>query len=67
MSAVHRATGKTYAVKMIHRSKFRAKGPTAERMFIREITILKNLQHPNICQLHEEFYDEEAIRASVLA
>ena len=63
MSAISRETGKKFAVKMIHRSKFRLKGEESLKMFMREISILESLHHPNICELTEVFEDEAAIRA----
>jgi len=49
--AVHKATGKKYAVKMINKADV---GNDMESID-REITILKNLNHPNIVLLKETF------------
>lgn len=64
MKAVCRATGKLYAVKMIQESRHvRHPGENQNQnsrrcLFEREISILENLDHPNICKLKEVFYEE---------
>jgi ser/thr/tyr protein kinase RAD53 len=65
MKAISRATGKWYAVKMIHDKSVRSPGeqyhgPNSKRAsFAREISIMENLKHPNICELKEVFYQED--------
>lgn len=65
MKAISRATGKWYAVKMIHDKSVRSpgeqhSGPGSRRTaFAREISIMENLKHPNICELKEVFYQED--------
>lgn len=62
MNAVHRETGKKYAVKIIHLNRYRySSDPEALEKFNREIEILSSLNHPNICQLIEYFRDEATI------
>ncbi|THH00325.1 hypothetical protein EW145_g7096, partial [Phellinidium pouzarii] len=61
MRAVHRETGRSYAIKMVHRNKFRSASPDSIKMFLREVAILEQLQHPNICALKETFEDESSI------
>lgn len=67
--AMHRATSKWFAVKMIQAEKIKknpanhtgpgdAKKATA---FAREISILEQLSHPNICQLKETFFHDSNI------
>lgn len=69
MKAISRATGQWFAIKMIQESKVRRvtanetksdaeKGETA---FMREIAILEDLDHPNICKLKEVFRDHGSI------
>ena len=58
VSAIERATGDTYAVKIIHRNKFKAKNSETMKMFLREISILEGLDHPNICRLKDAFFGE---------
>ncbi|TFK83093.1 kinase-like protein [Polyporus arcularius HHB13444] len=71
MKALHREEGKWYAVKMIQANKLRrglssatingngkgAKSNDKASNFAREINILERLQHPNICQLKEVFFE----------
>jgi serine/threonine protein kinase len=59
--AVSRQTGQMYAVKIVHRSKFRTSGPMSKEMFMREVSILERLEHKNICTLKETFQDEQSI------
>ena len=61
MKALHRPTAKMYAVKMIYRARFLAKEAESEKMFMREIQILKKLKHPNICTLQQVFDDKHTI------
>ncbi|KAH9915026.1 Pkinase-domain-containing protein [Epithele typhae] len=67
MKALHRTEGKWYAVKMIQANKLR-RGFSAASVaglrdddkaanFAREINILEKLQHRNICQLKEVFFE----------
>ena len=62
-SAINRSTGKTYAVKIVHRSKFRTSGSMSKEMFMREVSILERLKHRNIVELEEVFQDEQSICA----
>lgn len=67
MKALHREEGKWYAVKMIQANKLRrglssatlngAQSNDKANNFAREINILERLQHPNICQLKEVFFE----------
>ncbi|KAI9571653.1 kinase-like domain-containing protein [Boletus coccyginus] len=65
MKAISRTTGQWFAIKMIHESKVRrvsandnkSDGDKAEHAFMREIAILEDLDHPNICKLKEVFRD----------
>ncbi|KAF7978399.1 hypothetical protein HWV62_799 [Athelia sp. TMB] len=62
--AIHRETGKWYAVKVIKapriqaRSKKTALEACKATAFAREITIMGRLVHPNICQLKEAFISD---------
>ncbi|KAF7979844.1 hypothetical protein HWV62_40589 [Athelia sp. TMB] len=64
--AMHRQTGKWYAVKIIQADKIKKNtqnqtpgaDPRKATAFAREISILEQLQHPNICQLKEAFMDD---------
>ncbi|EMD33747.1 hypothetical protein CERSUDRAFT_125997 [Gelatoporia subvermispora B] len=58
MRAMHRATGKWFAVKVIQRSRLRS---TDSQSFTREISILERLQHPNICQFKESIMEAHTI------
>ncbi|KAH9892439.1 kinase-like domain-containing protein [Cubamyces lactineus] len=71
MKALHKEEGKWYAVKMIQANKLR-KGLSNATLngvqtndksnnFAREINILERLQHPNICQLKEVFFESYSI------
>ncbi|KAF7978410.1 hypothetical protein HWV62_821 [Athelia sp. TMB] len=59
--AMHRQTGKWYALKIIKAAKIKASSQKRAlevrraTAFAREITILKRLVHPNICQFKEAF------------
>ncbi|KAG8214139.1 kinase-like domain-containing protein [Butyriboletus roseoflavus] len=70
MKAISRATGQWFAIKMIQESKVRrvtanennrSDGERAESAFMREIAILEDLDHPNICKLKEVFRDHGKI------
>ncbi|KAI0630061.1 kinase-like domain-containing protein [Trametes polyzona] len=71
MKALHKEEGKWYAVKMIQANKLRRglshaslNGEQSEDKssnFAREINILERLQHPNICQLKEVFFESYSI------
>ncbi|PIL29680.1 transporter [Ganoderma sinense ZZ0214-1] len=71
MKALHRAEDKWYAVKMIHASHLRrnlnslseseAKPEDKKGTLAREISILERLQHRNICQLKEVFFEPYSI------
>lgn len=70
MKAISRATGQWFAIKMIHESKVRrvtaandnkSDADKAETAFMREIAILEDLDHPNICKLKEVFRDHGTI------
>ena len=73
MKALHKEEGKWYAVKMIQANKLRRGLSTASvngaqsndksNNFAREINILEKLQHPNVCQLKEVFYEKYNISA----
>ena len=65
--AMHRISGQWFAVKMIQSDKVKknaANGnggdadPRKATAFAREISILEQLSHPNICQLKETFFDD---------
>ena len=74
MKAMSKANGHWYAVKMIHnknlkRSVTKHTNANGERITVdasaalhKEVQILQRLQHPNICQLKEVFYEENYIR-----
>lgn len=72
MKAISRATGQWFAIKMIQESKVRrvtanetrSDGGKAENAFMREIAILEELDHPNICKLKEVFRDHGNIGES---
>ncbi|KAF7315937.1 Pkinase-domain-containing protein [Mycena indigotica] len=57
--ALHRASGQWVAVKVIHETKRQGSTAAANSitMFSREIKIMENLQHPNICMLREVFWN----------
>lgn len=73
MKALHKEEGKWYAVKMIQANKLRRGLSTASvngaqsndksNNFAREINILERLQHKNICQLKEVFFESYNISA----
>ncbi|KAJ8695899.1 hypothetical protein PTI98_005810 [Pleurotus ostreatus] len=64
MKAVHLATGEWVAIKMIQDKKANAagtnanadgNGTTKHQAFMREISIMEHLKHPNICELKEVY------------
>ncbi|KAK7677517.1 hypothetical protein QCA50_019523 [Cerrena zonata] len=71
MKGLSKESGTFYAIKMIQSNKLRAAlthgssmshdGPQPTEQFAREISILERLQHPNICQLKEVFFEEANI------
>ncbi|KAI0744311.1 Pkinase-domain-containing protein [Daedaleopsis nitida] len=74
MKALHKEEGKWYAVKMIQAHKLRRglshasvngaqQQPSNDKgnNFAREINILERLQHKNICQLKEVFFESYSI------
>ncbi|KAI0762162.1 Pkinase-domain-containing protein [Trametes elegans] len=71
MKAMHKQDGNYYAVKMIQANKLRkglsnaslngAQTNDKTSSFAREINILERLQHPNICQLKEVFFEAYSI------
>lgn len=75
MKALHKEDGKWYAVKMIHSNKLRkgisaassnGQEPAPTDGFAREISILESLNHTNICQLKEVFFESYSISESRL-
>lgn len=74
MKALHKETGRWYAVKMIQRRSLRRSTNNAQGLFqsittdsalTREAKIMEKLVHPNICQLKEIYWDETYISASL--
>ena len=73
MKALHKAEGNWYAIKMIQANKLRRdfSGASVRGLqnddktnnFAREINILERLQHKNICQLKEVFFESYKISA----
>ncbi|KAH7928923.1 kinase-like protein [Leucogyrophana mollusca] len=71
MKAISRATGQWFAIKMIQENKVKraaanageANASNAQKAtaFAREISILEKLNHPNICQLKEVFFEDANI------
>ncbi|KIP06125.1 hypothetical protein PHLGIDRAFT_107386 [Phlebiopsis gigantea 11061_1 CR5-6] len=72
MKAMSKANGHWYAVKMIHNKHLKRSATTLDangrRITVdpsaalhKEVQILQRLQHPNICQLKEVFYEENYI------
>lgn len=64
VSAISRDNGKKYAVKMINKARFRGHNNSEDqlKMFLREVAILEQLHHPNICDMKESFEDNNNIR-----
>ena len=78
MKGLSKDNGQFYAIKMIQSNKLRAalthgssagghNGVRPTEQFAREIKILEHLQHPNICQLKEVFFEEANISECSLA
>ena len=67
MKAMCKSDGRYYAVKIIQSNKLRAPdhvGPSRispANAFAREISILEQLQHPNICHMKEVFFESANI------
>jgi len=57
--AVHKATGKWYAMKMIYPSKSVGQQESRNQNLIREISIMEKLDHHNICKLVEVFFQND--------
>ncbi|KAF8906569.1 CAMK/RAD53 protein kinase [Gymnopilus junonius] len=59
--AVHRVSGQWFAVKMINGAKFLRQGGHTSRSnaFSREISIMEQLEHRNICKLKEVFFQND--------
>ena len=56
---LHRSTGKWFAVKMVDLAKFpKDDGKSTHEKIAREIAIMEGLKHPNICQIHDTFFEE---------
>jgi len=53
--AIHRVTGVQRAIKSIKKSDFFT---TDSNEFLKEMDILKNLDHPNVVKLYECFEDQ---------
>jgi ser/thr/tyr protein kinase RAD53 len=72
MKALCRENGHWYAVKMIHNKNLKRSvtkhinGHTVSvdpsKALHKEVQILQRLQHPNICQLKEVYYEENYVR-----
>ncbi|CAE6507714.1 unnamed protein product [Rhizoctonia solani] len=58
--ALHRASGQWFACKVITKSRF-VHNPRSRQMFEREVTIMKEFDHPHICKLVAHFEDESTI------
>jgi serine/threonine/tyrosine protein kinase RAD53 len=57
--AVHKTTGKWYAVKMIAPGKSVGQQQSRNQNLIREISIMEKLDHRNICKLIEVFFQND--------
>ncbi|KJA26683.1 hypothetical protein HYPSUDRAFT_36406 [Hypholoma sublateritium FD-334 SS-4] len=57
---LHRSTGKWFAVKMVDLAKFpkEGDGKTTHEKIVREIAIMEGLKHPNVCQIHDTFFEK---------
>ena len=66
MLGVNRSTGEKVAIKIIDRRKFLARGEESLKMFMREISILRGLNHPNICKLKATYEDSDSISTPYL-
>lgn len=60
-SAVHRGTGKTWAVKTINKQRFRHDREYQFQAMRNEIAITRSIQHPNIITLHDVYEDENQV------
>ncbi|CAE6432458.1 unnamed protein product [Rhizoctonia solani] len=58
--ALHRASGQWFACKVITKSRF-VHNPRSRQMFEREVTIMKEFDHPYICKLAAHYEDESTI------
>ncbi|KAG8746653.1 hypothetical protein FRC10_004256 [Ceratobasidium sp. 414] len=58
--ALHRASGQWFACKVITKSRL-VHNPRSRQMFQREVTIMKDFDHPHICKLVAHFEDESTI------
>ncbi|CAE6374747.1 unnamed protein product [Rhizoctonia solani] len=58
--ALHRASGQWFACKVITKSRF-VHNPRSRQMFEREVSIMKEFDHPHICKLVAHFEDESTI------
>ncbi|EKX74349.1 protein kinase domain containing protein [Theileria equi strain WA] len=54
---IHRATGNQYAIKVISKNSLKKKGD--HESLLREVNVLKDLDHPNIMKIFEFFEDEK--------
>ena len=68
MKAMNKSNGLWYACKMIHLRSLKGSITTgsltgdylgSESPILKEVRILESLQHPNICQLKEVFYEPQ--------
>ena len=62
--AMHRATGRWYAIKTMERRRLKSNADVTaapDAAYAREISILKELNHPRICKLKEVFYEAHTI------
>ncbi|KAG9085511.1 hypothetical protein FS749_004360, partial [Ceratobasidium sp. UAMH 11750] len=58
--ALHRASGQWFACKVITKSRL-VHNPRSRQMFQREVSIMKEFDHPHICKLVAHFEDESTI------
>ena len=69
MRAMSKATGQWYACKMIHIKQLKAsaanKFKDPQEALHKEVKILEGLQHKNICQLKEVFYEASYVCESI--
>jgi serine/threonine/tyrosine protein kinase RAD53 len=71
-SAVHRATGTLYAIKIINLEKVKPgwkqevdENGVEKNPFQREIDVMESLTHPNICKLKEVFIEPAILGRSL--
>jgi serine/threonine protein kinase len=57
---VHRETGKRFAIKVIDKKKY-MKLSSKKDSLMAEVTILRNISHPNIIEIHEVFDTEKTL------